>query len=498
MIQNKGIARIKQRKFCVQNGRKDLMRCSHDVYFCDTGPFMASTQQSFLEAAHKTAADKELHRKLNYNIGKYADTVKKGKLQYHDLELAKQRAKNLKWKAISNLDKYLIEFESNFTKRGGRVVWAENAEEALAEIKSVMKRVNARSVVKSKSMTTEEVHLNDFLEKMNVEVVETDLGEYIQQLDGEPPFHIVTPAMHKSKEDVARVFNEKLGTPITLTPQELTMEARGRLRQKYVKADVGITGANFILPDVGGVLVLENEGNARLTVTFPKVHIVIVGIEKVIPSVNDLPLFLPLLATFGTGQKVTVYNTILSGPRQEGEVDGPDEMIVILMDNGRSHLLAEAEQREALYCIRCGACLNACPIYKNIGGHAYQTTYSGPIGSVITPHFKGMEEFKHLSYASSLCGNCTEVCPMKINLHNLLVFNRRDAVKQGDYNLAEKFGWNLWKRSMLSRKLMDLAGSKMKNRALKYLFSKSWGTHREMIVVAPNSFSELWKERETH
>jgi L-lactate dehydrogenase complex protein LldF len=224
---------------------------------------------------------------------------------------------------------------------------------------------------------------------------------------------------------------------------------------------------------------------------------VIVGIEKVIPSVNDLPLFLPLLATFGTGQKMTVYNTILSGPRQEGEVDGPEEMIVILMDNGRSQLLAEAEQREALYCIRCGACLNACPIYKNIGGHAYQTTYSGPIGSVITPHLRGMEEFKHLSYASSLCGNCTEVCPMKINLHNLLVFNRRDSVKQGDYNTAEKIGWSFWKQSMLSRRLMDMAGFKMKNRALKYLFSKSWGTHREMIEVAPKSFNQLWKERES-
>jgi len=458
--------------------------------------FMASTQQSFLDAAHKTAEDKELHRKLNYNIGKYSDTVKKGKLQYTDLELAKQRAKNLKWKAIANLDKHLLEFESNITKRGAKVVWAENSDEALAEIKAVMKRVNAKSVVKSKSMTTEEVHLNEFLEKMNVEVVETDLGEYIQQLDGEPPFHIVTPAMHKSKEDVARVFHEHLGTPLDLTPQEMAMEARKRLREKYVRADVGITGANFILPDIGGILVLENEGNARLSISFPKVHIVLVGIEKVIPSVNDLPLFLPLLATFGTGQQVAVYNTILTGPRQEGEVDGPEEMIVILMDNGRSHLLAEVEQREALYCIRCGACLNACPIYKNIGGHAYLTTYSGPIGSVITPHLRGMEEFKHLSYASSLCGNCTEVCPMKINLHNLLVFNRRDAVNEGDYKSSEKFGWNMWKRSMLSRRLMDMAGSKMKNRALKFLFSKSWGTHRTMIEVAPKSFNQLWKERE--
>lgn len=456
---------------------------------------MSTPVASFLEYAHKTAADTELHRKLNHNIGKYSAAVSKGKQQYADLELAKQRCKNLKWKAIGNLDKYLLEFESNITKRGARVVWAENKEEALAEIESVMKRVRARSVVKSKSMTTEEVHLNEFLEKMDVEVVETDLGEYIQQLDGEPPFHIVTPAMHKSKEDVARVFHQHLGTPPDATPEELTMVARKKLRQKYVTADVGITGANFILPDLGAVVVTENEGNARLSVTFPKVHIVLVGIEKVIPSYNDLHLFLPLLATFGTGQQLTVYNTLITGPRQENEVDGPEEMIVILMDNGRSSLLAEAEQREALYCIRCGACLNACPVYKNIGGFAYQTTYSGPVGSVITPHFKGMDEFKHLSYASSLCGNCTEVCPMKINLHNLLVFNRRDAVKQGDFGRAEKFGWFVWKRAMNNRRIMNMGGEKMKNFMLKFLFGKSWGAHREMMKVAPKSFNQLWKEK---
>ncbi len=453
------------------------------------------TFDSFKEAVHETAFDKEMHRKLSWNIGKYADTVVKGKTQYEDLESAKMRSKNLKWKAIENLDKNLLEFESNFTKRGGKVVWAETADEALAEIASVINRIEAKSVVKSKSMTTEEVHLNSFLEKMGVEVVETDLGEYIQQLDGQPPFHIVTPAMHKSKEDVAKVFNKHLGTDINSTPQELTMVARKVLRDKYTKADIGITGANFILPDIGGVLVLENEGNARLTVTFPKVHIVIVGIEKVIPSVNDLHLFLPLLATFGTGQQITVYNSILTGPKQEGEVDGPEEMIVILMDNGRSNLLAEAEQRQALYCIRCGACLNACPVYKNIGGFSYQTTYSGPIGSVITPHFKGMEDFKHLSGASSLCGNCTEVCPMKIELHNLLVMNRKDAVNQGYYNRSEKFGWMVWKRAMLSRKMMNTGGAGMKNFMMKLLFSKTWGAKREMPLIAKKSFNQLWKEK---
>lgn len=456
---------------------------------------MPTPVASFLDHVHHTAADIELHQKLNHNIGKYNSAVQSGKQQFADLELAKQRCKNLKWKAIGNLDKYLLQFESNITKRGARVVWAENEQEALAEIASVMKRVNAKSVVKSKSMTTEEVHLNEFLEKMQVEVVETDLGEYIQQLDGEPPFHIVTPAMHKSKEDVVKVFHKHFGTTLTSTPEELTMVAREQLRRKYTAADVGITGANFILPDLGAIVVTENEGNARLSMTFPKVHIVLAGIEKVIPSYTDLHHFLPLLATFGTGQQLTVYNTIITGPRQENEVDGPEEMIVILMDNGRSTLLAEAEQREALYCIRCGACLNACPVYKNIGGFAYETTYSGPIGSVITPHFKGMESFRHLSYASSLCGNCTEVCPMKINLHNLLVYNRRDAVKQGKASRGEKLGWFAWKRAMMNRKWMNAGGEGMKNFVLKFLFGKSWGAHREMIRVAPKSFNQLWKEQ---
>lgn len=448
-----------------------------------------------MEAAGITSADREMQRKLAWNIGKYSDTVKKGKLQYSNLETASQRAKNIKWKAIGNLDKLLVEFESNFTKRGGKVLWANNADEALKEIEKICKKVNAKSIVKSKSMTTEELHLNKFLEKINIESVETDLGEYIQQLDGEPPFHIVTPAMHKSKEDVAKVFNKHLGTPLDLTPQEMTMVAREKLRQKYVAAEVGITGGNFLLADIGGVLVLENEGNARLSVTFPKVHIAIVGIEKILPSVNDLALFLPLLSTFGTGQQITVYNSIYTGPRQENEVDGPEEMYVILLDNGRTNLLNEPEEREALYCIRCGACLNACPVYKNIGGFSYQSTYSGPIGSVITPHYNGMKEFKHLSNASSLCGGCTEVCPMKINLHNLLVINRKDAVKSGAYPKAEKFGWFVWKRAMLSRKTMNMGGAGMKNYFLKKFFKSTWGKNREMPEIKRKSFNQLWKEK---
>ncbi|RYF85022.1 MAG: lactate utilization protein, partial [Chitinophagaceae bacterium] len=349
--------------------------------------------------------------------------------------------------------------------------------------------------VKSKSMVTEEIQLNEFLEHHQIESLETDLGEYIVQLLGQKPYHIVTPAMHLSNEDIAKLFNQHFGFPLDATPEQLTQKARELLRDKYMQADVGITGANFIIADTGSIAITENEGNARLCTSFPKIHIAVVGIEKVIPSLTDLDLFWPLLATHGTGQDLTVYNTILSGPRQANETDGPEEMYVILLDNGRTNLLAQKDQRQGLYCIRCGACLNACPVYKNIGGHSYQTTYSGPIGSIITPHTDGMKEFKHLSYASSLCGKCTEVCPVKIDIHKMLLLNRRDAVAGGFVDKKEKWGWAAWKKGMMSRKLTDFFSSTTKNKLMKIFFSKLWGKYRSMPEVAEKSFSKQWQEQ---
>lgn len=455
---------------------------------------MNDIQSTFLAKSKVKAADLEHKRKLAFNIDKYSETVVKGKMQYADLNLARMRAKNAKWKVIENLDKNLEQFETNFTARGGKVIWAEDAQEALDAVLEICKSKNAKQVVKSKSMVTEELHLNDFLAKHNIESVETDLGEYIQQLDGEPPYHIVTPAMHKSKEDVAKLFHEKLGVEPNLPPNELTQIARVKLREKYITSDVGITGGNFLLADTGSVCVSENEGNARLTTSFPKTHIAIVGIEKIIPSINDLQLYWPLLATYGTGQKVTVYNTIFSGPRGADESDGPEDMYVILLDNGRTNLLRE-EVRESMYCIRCGSCLNVCPVYKNIGGHAYGTTYSGPIGSVITPHLKGMSDFKHLSYASSLCGNCTEACPVKINIHEMLLTNRHIAVEEKQGTFVEGTTWQMWKLAMLNRGLMNIAGGKTKNKVVNTLFKDSWAATRAPLEFPAKSFNQLWKEQ---
>ncbi len=455
---------------------------------------MPDKAASFIAKSTIKAADLDHRRKINFNIGKYNAVVPIGKKQFTDVMLTREKAKNRKWDAIEHLDTHLENFEKRITARGAKVIWAENKDQALEAIGKICKERNCKTLVKSKSMVTEEIHLNDYLESNGIESVETDLGEYIQQLDGEPPYHIVTPAMHKSKEDVAKLFAEKLGVPGGLSPEELTLVARKKLREKYVQAEVGVTGANFIIADIGAIAVTENEGNARLSCAFPKTHIVVVGIEKVIPSIHDLALFWPLLSTFGTGQKVTVYNSIVTGPRQAGEFDGPEEMIVILLDNGRTNLLENPKSREALYCIRCGACLNACPVYKNIGGHSYETTYSGPIGKVITPYLSGMKDYKHLSYASSLCGNCTEVCPVRINLHELLLDNRHEAVKEGNSSLAERLAWKAWKTASLNRSMMNMGNAKLKNWVVNKVF-KGWTTHRSDLDFSNKTFSEMWQDK---
>lgn len=448
----------------------------------------------FLSKSEAKAHDLEHKRKINFNIDKYNAAVIKGKTQFASLDTARKQAKNIKWRAIEQLDKHLELFEKNFTERGGKVIWAEDKEDALNAILAICKEKNATTVVKSKSMVTEELHLNDFLNEHEIESIETDLGEYIQQLDGEPPYHIVTPAMHKSKEDIARLFHEKLGVPAGLSPTELTLVARENLRKKYTDAEIGITGGNFLIADTGAVCITENEGNGRLSTAFPNTHIAIVGIEKILPSLQDLALFWPLLSTYGTGQTLTVYNSIFTGPRQPGENDGPREMFVILLDNGRTNLLRK-EVRESMYCIRCGSCLNACPVYKNIGGHAYGTTYSGPIGSVISPHLNGMDEAGHLSFASSLCGNCTEVCPVKINIHEMLLENRHIYVAEKYGSMSEKLAWKLFKSGVLHRGLMNSASGKIKNIIFEKAFKSAWGDRRDKLVFAPKSFNQMWKER---
>lgn len=456
---------------------------------------MPSTKEAaFLKDSAVKAFEPRHRQIINHNIDKYDTAVQDGLPRFQHLENAKRKAHIIKWRVMENLDKLLPEFESNFLRKGGKVIWANDAEEARQEIWKIIDRADARTVVKSKSMTTEEIELNGFLEGKGVETIETDLGEYIVQLLGQKPYHIVTPAMHLSLADIAALFHQHFGTPKDATAEELTLKARELLRNRYTTADVGITGGNFLIADTGSIAITENEGNARLTTTFPKIHIAIVGIEKIIPSLGDLDLFWPLLSTHGTGQRLTVYNSIV-GPRQEGETDGPEETYVVLLDNGRTNLLAQKDQRQGLYCIRCGACLNACPIYKNVGGHTYNTTYSGPIGSLITPHLQGMTEFKHLSYASSLCGKCSEVCPVKIDIHKMLLLNRRDAVADKVVAKAEKLAWKGFTFAITRRRIIDFFGGKFKNFVLRRFFRKAWGARRDLPQIAQKSFSQQWRDQ---
>lgn len=454
---------------------------------------MGSIKQQFLEESAKKAFDLDHRKILKFNISRYESAVAKGKTQYADLQLAKDRAARIKRNVVNNLEQYLMEFESNFLKNGGHIIWAEDANEAIKEILAVAKKHDVKKVVKSKSMVTEEIELNKHLQAFGVESLETDLGEYIVQLADERPYHIVTPAMHKSKEDIAALYHEKFNTPEDYSPEQLTEFTRTKLREKFAKADMGITGGNFLIADIGGIALTENEGNAVLSMSMPKVHIAVVGLEKILPSFRDLDLFWSLLSTHGTGQKATVYNSIITGPRAEGETDGPEHMYLVLLDNGRTNLLAQENQKEALSCIRCGACLNVCPVYKNIGGHTYNTVYSGPIGSVIMPHLQGFENYNHLSFASTLCGRCTEECPVNIPIHEMLLYNRRDAVKKGHTDQGFNQIMKAYKIAMKKRWIIETFPPALKNFGIKLVFKKAWGPRRQLPVFK-ESFNSRWKK----
>ncbi|HNW89592.1 MAG TPA: lactate utilization protein B [Bacteroidales bacterium] len=456
---------------------------------------MNEKHKDFIKKAEIKAFDINHRKIINHNISKYNVAVLKGKEQFSNLEVARQRVSFIKHRAINNLENYLKEFEYNFVKNGGKVIWALDANEAAEEILKIFIKNEVKMAVKSKSMATEEIELNHKLESNNIESVETDLGEYIVQVAGEKPYHIITPAMHKSKEDIARLFHEKFNTPAGSTPEELTAYVRGVLREKFTTADIGVSGANFIIADIGAIALTENEGNALMSVSFPKIHIVVAGIDKIIPSFKDLALIWPVLASHGTGQNITVYNSIISSPRKENETDGPEEMYVVLLDNGRTNLLSQKHQKSALTCIRCGACLNACPIYRNIGGHTYETVYSGPIGAVITPYMRGLKDYKHLSFSSSLCGKCTEVCPAGIKLHKLLLYNRRDTVNQKMYALSDTIFQFGWRTMMLKRWIIDKPNSKLKNIAIRMFMKHSWGPRRELPVIKEKTFNRLWKDK---
>jgi len=455
-----------------------------------------SQAHKFTYDAEAIAFDLKHRNTIKFNISRYDAAVEKGMARYNNVEAAKSQAAAIKRDVLRHWDEYLIQFEEKITSRGVEVLWAKDSDEATGFIEQILRENDARLLVKSKSMTTEEIELNQIAERNGCESVETDLGEFIVQLAGEKPYHIVTPAMHKSKGDIAKLFNEKFGTPIDSTPEEMTEYVRQVLRKKYTKAQVGVTGANFLIADIGGISVTENEGNGLMTTAFPKLHIVLAGIEKIIPKMSQLGLFYPLLAVHGTGQQITAYNTIFTGPRQVNEVDGPEKMIVILLDNGRTNVFADDEAFESLACIRCGACLNGCPVYKTIGGYTYDTTYSGPIGSVLTPFLRGFKDFSHLSFASTLCGKCNDVCPVKIPLTDILLSNRRKAVEQHLRPAAEK--WLMKGFSLISSNRIgfDIFPGVLKSAGTYPLNFIGWGPKRSMPKFASTSFSQQYRMKQ--
>src|SRR5919106_1778283 len=387
------------------------------------------TSETFAENAKAALNDVQLRGALRHATTMFGRRRREAAASLSNWEELRSEARAIKDEVLLHLDEYLEAFVREAERRGAKVHWAVDAAQANEIICGLTVERRARNVVKSKSMTTEEIHLNAALERAGMRVVETDLGEYIIQLAGETPSHIIAPAIHKTKRQVAELFTAELGIPPTDDIGQLTSTARSTLRQWFASADVGISGVNFGIAETGTIVIVENEGNIRLTTSLPRTHIAVMGIEKLLPRFDDLEVFLKLLPRSGTGQRLTTYQSYITGTKCNADDEGPDELHIVILDNGRSRMLAHPVTRQSLACIRCGACLNACPVYQQIGGHAYGSVYPGPIGAVITPQLVGLEKAAQLPYASSLCGACREVCPVKIDIPELLLHLRAEITE---------------------------------------------------------------------
>ncbi len=420
-------------------------------------------------------------------------------------DLIRQRARSIKDQTLAELDGHLAQLEKTVTERGGQVYWADDGDEACRIVVDLIQERCATKVVKSKSMTSEEIHLNHALEAAGIEAVETDLGEYIIQLAQHRPSHIVAPAIHLSAEEIAVILSKPAGQRLPAERETLAGFARQALRQKFAQAEVGISGANFAIAETGSIVLVTNEGNGRLTCALPKCHIAIMGMEKVIPRLADLPYFLKVLARAATGQKLSIYTQLITGPRRDEELDGPEEFHLVILDNGRSGILG-GPLRESLFCIRCGACLNACPVYRSVGGHAYGGVYAGPIGAVLTPLYDGLAANHHLPHASSLCGACQAACPVKIQIPELLIRLREDLHRQpSNQHWMESLGYWFWaatvRRPWLYRLMTWMASRtvgrfKRSSPWLRRLPGElgGWTISRDFPAPASERFRDWWKK----
>jgi len=475
------------------------------------------TSETFDQNARAALGDVQLRGALRNATSLFGRRRLAAARSLDNWEDLRSQARAIKDDVLLHLDSYLEQFVSNAERRGAQFHWARDAAEANAIICKLAVERGARTIVKSKSMTTEETHLNNALEAADIQVVETDLGEYIIQLAEETPSHIIAPAIHKTKHQIAELFTQELGMPPTDDIAKLTSTARTTLRDRFAAADIGISGVNFGIAETGTILIVENEGNIRLTTSLPRVHIAVMGIEKVTPRFADLDIFLKLLPRSGTGQRLTTYQSFITGTKTNPESEGPEEVHVVMLDNGRSRMLSHPVTRQSLACIRCGACLNACPVYQQIGGHAYGSVYPGPIGAVITPQLMGLEKTQQLPYASSLCGACREVCPVKIDIPRLLLHLRSEITENGSPAVAqvkkrtsERAAFKVWRITMTRPWLYKLSArlgrlfqgvlitdgkiGEVKGIARVATPLTAWTSNRDLRPIERQSFREVWRE----
>jgi L-lactate dehydrogenase complex protein LldF len=467
----------------------------------------AASKFDFHQVSVKAAGDEKLKTAINNAVLRQYTGRQLRLLELPDPDALRTLAGEIKQHTLDYLDYYLQQLVENVERNGGQVHFAADGEQARQIIASIAADAGCTRCIKSKSMVSEEINLVHALEAAGIDVVETDLGEFIVQISHDRPSHLVAPIVHKDRASIAKLFSEYFHTPYNDDPQALTMQARRYLRDKFRTSDFGMTGGNFLVAETGQLCCVENEGNQRQSITTPRVLVSLVGIEKVVPRMADLAVMLKLLARSATGQPITIYTNIFGGPRAPGEKDGPEEFHLVLIDNGRTEILADEEYRETLRCIRCGACLNACPIYRKIGGHAYGSVYPGPIGALITPLFQGLGNFKDLPQASSLCGACYEACPVKINIPRHLINLRRDINAQHLNGTLERMIYRLWAWGMRSPFLYGLIGTVQKwdlrRRAGKHggwvnempAMAAGWTQVRDMPAPAAKTFHQLWRKR---
>ncbi len=460
----------------------------------------------FYERVEDALQDRQLRNALSITTNRFVAGRNRAMAAFPEAEALREHARQLRGHTIAHLDRYLAQFAEAVERVGGHVHWAETAEEATRYVAELAQARGVKTAVKSKSMVTEEVKLNHVLEENGVRVAETDLGEYIIQLANEKPSHIIAPVIHKTRVEVAALFRDKLkATPEDLADvPNMTALARRTLRRDFLRADMGISGVNFGVAETGSLCLVTNEGNGRLTTTAPRLHVALMGIERLVPTMEDLGVMLQILARSATGQKMGVYTNIITGPRHQNEPDGPDELHVVLVDNGRTKILG-SELAEILFCIRCGACLNVCPVYRQIGGHAYNSVYSGPIGAVVTPGLFGLDPWHELPHASSLCGACQEVCPLRIDIPRMLLKLRDEGSRAGHAPRWLRTGIKLFRIAATRPDIYRFGGQL--SRLVSHFLARhgwirelpgplaAWTDHRDFPALAETSFRQQWRER---